>query len=193
MATPSLLGLPPELQNRIYHLVLVKASDICMLDEEQRREENSVLALLWASSEIYETGKRIYYGLNVFVFSNSDRMILKRLEAFVTVLDAKTIGLCRRVKLRVSRDCLALYTCPAGNCTCLYEINFLEETVRVHPCSHAVPGTGAEAVRGLAIRMKQGYLVPLFRSLIKTKNEQLSNVSISRRRWSLVDNEIRGI
>lgn len=68
MAQPTLLGLPAELRNRIYRLVLVKDTHIAPQNQEHRNEERQALAITQINKQLRQEACEIYYSSNNFLF-----------------------------------------------------------------------------------------------------------------------------
>lgn len=68
----SFIGLPAELRNYIYRLLLVKGSPIYPRKSDHRTEERSVVALLQTNKQIRDEALSIYFGLNDFRFEAED-------------------------------------------------------------------------------------------------------------------------
>lgn len=76
MATPALLGLPPELQIRIYRLLLGQRDRLVLRERVaeyamygfEREEWQAHVALLRTCREIYSIAKPILYGSNTLIF-----------------------------------------------------------------------------------------------------------------------------
>lgn len=103
MSTTSLLGLPPELQVRIYRMVLVSPSQIRVLYGQDTRNAKSILRMLFTCRTIYEIAKPIYYSSNIFHFTDSESGTTPHgfLSRFMTCLGRDGITLVRNIKLEI--------------------------------------------------------------------------------------------
>lgn len=134
MATPTLLGLPAELQNRIYHMVLVHDDVIKPQLREDRKIEHIALALVQTCREIRSVTTRIYYGMNCFLFFDRTGDLDYWLESFFTTLGAANLKLCRHIWIESSVEWRnpqfqpAARHCPAGYCVMISKFDFEAET-----------------------------------------------------------------
>ena len=98
MATPTLPGLPPEVRNRIYGLVLIKVEPIVVQDPAVRREEKDVLSLLHVCRQIRMEGIKVYYGMNTFEFLDIGTL-RHRVSRFFSALGPRQLRLCKSISL----------------------------------------------------------------------------------------------
>lgn len=137
MSLPTLLRLPPEIQNRIYRLILVKDDPINVQRQFDRQEEQTPLSLLHTCKEINKNARPIYYGCNTFKFSAASPELLYRMEKFMRGLDLEGITLCQSIRLEFAAssprfDIVFNHTCA---CAVYFDIDFKTKEVWSNSCS----------------------------------------------------------
>lgn len=132
---PTLLTIPAELRNRVYHMVLFKGSPISPWLFDDREEELESLQLLQACRQIRSEAQRIYYGTNKFRFYD-ERSLKSTLAGMFIALGPLTLQLCKSVSLEgtVEYTCDGSRTsiwhdCPDWDCCASVEIDFTDRTV----------------------------------------------------------------
>lgn len=127
---PTLLTLPAELRNRIYHLVLTKGSPISPYRCEDKTEEPASLRLLRTCRQIRSEATSIYYGTNMFRFYDSILLEL-HLRLFLGDIGPQNLQLCKSISL-VGRCNPNGQTrsCPENYCRASVEVDFKDKTVR---------------------------------------------------------------
>lgn len=102
---PGFLDLPPELRNRIYHLVLVKDVPVLQQTTVERAGERRVLGILGVNRQIGDEAFGIYYGLNTFRFyCICDCVFASDISIFLRSIGEKGLAHVKTIQFEQSKE-----------------------------------------------------------------------------------------